>query len=278
MFRENKTNPWKTQTYSSDNDQFSDWKTLRFGGHPFKIKEISNDAPILTFNEPTINPYYLNNFNLNVNITQGFVYDLNRYFPNIKIPMYVSQRRDKSFVFVQGSTKLDLPDSYLDNMRIPVDLFNPYSLFIKTVGGVTDVDQGSGMLFFECVFRDLTTIVGNGSAYIRSASILTDVQLKKKYPGTIIDRFGAELPQRYRNTVRTFIFYSPERCFYRCINSARFSFTKGLPLPSPDTYSEDFKKKLALENSGSGGPFTFIFETRPSSYPVLKHDLFLRIN
>lgn len=271
--------PWVGQTKRSDGYGFEDTQKLRFGDHPFKITEVSSGAPQLTLDKNLIDPTFKNEFDLVVNVSEGKLYDLNRFFPNITIPLYISKRRDGEFVIIQGNNnRVELPDGGWDTMSVPVTISNPYTLKIKTQSGFTDVSKGSGMMFFEVVFRDLTTVVANNSARIQSASILTDVQLKAKYPGTLIDQFGAELPQRYRNRVRVFVFYSPENCRYVCLNSARYGFTKGLPLPPVSSYSEDFKKRLALEDSGGGAPFYFTFIPMPSSFPTLRNDLFLRIS
>jgi len=268
---------WKTQTHQSDLMGFGDYTNFRFGDHPFKISMVSCDAPTLTLPTNTVNPTFTNSFNLVVKVSKGYVYDLNRLLPNTKMPLHVSKRRDGSFVFIQGKQKLNFGDAQLAQMRVPVDISNSYSLTIKTKGGFVDVSQGNGMLFFEVVFRDVTNIVGNLSSRIESASILTDVQLKAKYNGVVIDRFGAVLPPRFKNTVRTFVFYNPEVSRYMCINSANSTFTKKLPLPDPSTYSEEFKKQLAIENAGGGSPFHFTFIPQPFLGQTVKNDLFLRI-
>jgi len=248
---------WVTQERKSDLYGFeTTLRGLQFGDHPFKIKEVSCSAPVI-FTENLDEEE--REFELTLSISPGVICDLSRYEGNVKIPLYVANRGGQYIAFKAQEKEI----INIGPLSIPVAISLQYVIPMKTRGARCLTLDGSGMLFLEVVFQDLTTVEEHEAAQIVSASILTAQELKDKYPGTTIDNLGAILPPELSGQVRTIIFYSAEASAYSPTNAPSKAVMANA--------SEELKKQQETE-----GALYYVFQSRPGP-PVLKDNLFLRI-
>lgn len=240
-----------------------------FEDHPFKIKMTSCNAPVLNGKKTTLDSLVKADFTMELSLSNGYIYDLAKYKPNIKVPLYISKRKDGRYVCIDDRSKTFLTDDELRVMRVPVAGLNAVSIPISTTGGFLDYNGLNGCLFLYAEFEDLKKIDSGQAAKISKAGVLNAAQLQAKFPGITVFDGVVTMPYDFQGKARVIQIYSAENSAFVCLNSPY------LKLASSVTFSDLLKR--VLEEQRTDGNFYFSFQPRPYDN-VLRNDLFLRIN
>lgn len=262
---------------------------VNFENHPFKFFFVSSDAPVVINDSTSLPVSVENNVKMNLAINEGFVYDLSRYKKSRKEPLYITKRKDGRFLAIGLNSKEFLTEDSLDALKVPVTINGAemkqvttnetgpiISLTMRMKGSTANFlgdPAEDGCVYLQVTFEDINELETNSTAGIDSADILTGKQIKEKYEDVVFyDTENIELPGQ-SNTTRFLKIFDGNAATYTCINSSVSFLSKNFAKTS--SYSEQLKKSLS--DQAAGGTFYFIFQPRPSAYPVLKNHLFLRI-
>ncbi len=282
--KKKKLNPWvnhQVRFFEPKSDDYGFIKNsdgLFLGGYPFKITEISCDAPIITSPEQNLSFENFQEFDLTLSIQNGNIYDLSRYENDINTPLYVTKKSDGRFLFIQPEGKEFLNETDMEDLKVEMEIPDQITIKVKTRELNTDVSEGYGMIFCVVEFEDTTALTDGKSSKIERASIVNLEQLNEKFPGTVIFSGTVILPLESQKTARAFVFYSAENSRYVCLNSANSFLGRTFAMSSPEriaSYSEEFKEKIRTDLGG--GKFYFVFQSNPPNN-VLRNHLFLRIH